>query len=168
MTVLGGRRAREDLTNEVDDGIRTSTQLSDDLELCGETGAVVLQFYSDSGWSERVTLQKKAFADEVSGCEDVLDDGRGRGRIMRRALAGGSKGRAMAEGGRAWEGRWDGDGAGCCRDGGRAREGREKGGRRGRNCGIGRCERANSVLGESFIEQARSSGRERLRGRLIT
>lgn len=77
MAVLGGRCAREDLTNEVDDGIRTSTQLSDDLKLRGETRTVVLQFYSDSGWGETVTLQKKAFADEVSGSEDVLDDGRG-------------------------------------------------------------------------------------------
>lgn len=161
MAVLGGRGARQDLTNEVDDGIRTGTQLSDDLELRGETRAVVLQFYSDGGWSERVTLQKKAFANEVSGCEDVLDDGRE--RMARGTMASGRKGRTAAEGRRAWEGGWDGDGAGCCRDGGR-----EKGGRRRRSCDIGRCEWVSSVLWESFVEQTSSSGGEGLRGRLIT
>jgi hypothetical protein len=75
-----GGRARHDLTNEIDDSVAPCSEPADDLKLFGSVH--VYDGGSENTGADGLALKEQILTNEVTGCENILDEGRDRGNCV--------------------------------------------------------------------------------------
>lgn len=153
MAILGRECTGQDLTNEVDDSVRTGAEFTNDLELAGEVKVDAI--VGDGGRTEMdvMILQEDTLADEITRSENVFDGGGTRGGVTGR---GGTR---MAEGRRR-------EGEGC---GGRegARKSEWTGGDGRQECGKGKGRRKGRRKGRGSGEVSERGEGRMVQGRML-